>query len=92
MTELNVEVIGTEPPCARCASLKKAVESAASTLKESGLVISISKLNILSKEVTSKYGVLVSPALAVNGVVKIIGRVPSANEIVSILKASARIH
>ena len=70
--------------------MKKAAESAASTLKENGFDIKITKLNILSKEVTSKYGLLVPPALSVNGVVKIMGRVPSVNEIVNIFKDSAK--
>jgi len=86
LSELNVEVIGVDPPCARCNSLKKAVEAAASQLKESGIEVKVKKLNIISKDVISKYGVLVSPALAVNGKVKLMGSVPSINEVVNIFK------
>ena len=90
MTELNVEIIGTEPPCSRCLSLKKVVEAAASTLKESGIDVKISKLNILAKDATSKYGILVPPVLVIDGVVKVMGRVPSVNEIVKLFEKSTK--
>ncbi|MBS7648583.1 MAG: thioredoxin family protein [Candidatus Bathyarchaeia archaeon] len=35
----------------------------------------------MSREVVQKYGVLVSPSVAINGAVKIIGRVPNPDEI-----------
>ncbi|MCP8323073.1 MAG: thioredoxin family protein [Candidatus Methylarchaceae archaeon HK02M2] len=90
MSELNIEVIGVDPPCARCTSLKKAVEAAAKKLKESGTEVKITKLNIISKDVVSKYGILVSPAFAVNGKVKLMGSVPSVNEVLNILKEATK--
>lgn len=81
MKEVKVEVIGVEPPCARCQVAKKAVEKAAEKLKQQGILVKIDKMNILSREVVKKYGVLVSPAIAINGVVKIVGRVPNPEEI-----------
>ena len=48
----------------------------ASELKTSGYNIRVSKLNMASKDVIAKYGVLVSPSLVVNSVIKIVGRVP----------------
>ncbi|MBS7641535.1 thioredoxin family protein [Candidatus Bathyarchaeota archaeon] len=81
MKEVKVEVIGPEPPCARCQAAKKAVERAAEKLKDSGISVKIEKINILSRDVIQKYGVLVSPSIAINGVVKIVGRVPNPEEI-----------
>lgn len=88
MKKLMVEVIGVEPPCKRCKATLKNVEEAASALRESGIDVHVSKLNMASKDVISKYGAVVSPSLAVNGVVKIIGRVPDKKEVKRILRAS----
>lgn len=90
MKELKVEVIGVEPPCKRCQTTLKNVEEAASILKTEGITIQKSKLNIASKDVITKYGALVSPAVAVNGVVKIVGRVPDKKEVEKILRASIK--
>ena len=90
LSELHVEVVGVEPPCKKCQATLKNVEEAASELKTSGFNIHVSKLNMASKDVIAKYGVLVSPSLVVNGVVKIIGRVPDKKEVERILKATAK--
>ena len=90
MKEVKVEVIGVEPPCMRCQSARKAVEKAAEKLRAEGINVKIEKANVMSKEVIGKYGVLVSPAIAVNGTVKIMGRVPSEDEIERLLKEAAR--
>lgn len=81
MKEVRVEVIGTEPPCGRCQAVKKVIERVAEKLKQSGISVKIEKVNILSREVVQKYGVLVLPAVAINGIVKIVGRVPSPEEV-----------
>jgi hypothetical protein len=60
-------------------------EKAGARAKEKGIEVIVEKLNILSREVVKRYGVLVSPALAVNGVVKVMGRVPSKEEIERLL-------
>jgi len=83
-----LEVIGVDPPCKRCAATHKNTEEAASRLREDGADVSVQKLNIASKEVVSKYGVILSPALAVNGQVRIAGRIPSPDEIVRVVKQS----
>lgn len=85
MKEVKVEVIGPEPPCMRCQAAKKAVEKAAEKLKHSGINVKIEKVNIMSKEIVKKYGVLVSPAIAVNDTVKIMGRVPNPDEVERLL-------
>lgn len=86
MKELKIEVIGTEPPCARCNLTMKNAEEAASKLRESGLEVNVAKLNITSKDTVKKYGVLVSPAIVVNGVVKVMGGVAEVEEIERILR------
>jgi len=86
MKEVEVDVIGTKPPCSRCRTTEKNAEKAASRIRENGIKVRVKKVSILSKEVVSKYGVLVTPALAVNGVVKTMGRVPDEKEIENILR------
>jgi len=90
MKELMVEVIGVEPPCKNCQATLKNVEHAASELKASGFNIRVSKLNMASKDVIAKYGVVVSPSLVVNGVVRIVGRVPDKKEVERVLRAAIK--
>jgi len=90
MKEVEVEVIGVDPPCVRCRAAKKAVEKASEKLKAEGITVHIEKANIMSKEVIGKYGVLVSPAISINGTVKIMGRVPSEDEVEKLLREAAK--
>ena len=90
MKEVKVEVIGVDPPCMRCQSARKAVEKAAEKLRAEEINVKIEKANVTSKEVIGKYGVLVSPAIAINGTVKIMGRVPFEDEIESLLREAVR--
>jgi thiol-disulfide isomerase/thioredoxin len=90
MKEVKVEVVGPEPPCMRCQAAKKAVEKAAEKLKKSGIKVEIEKANIISKEIVSKYGILFSPAIAINDTVKIMGRIPSEDEVEKLLKEAAK--
>ena len=90
MKEVKVEVVGPEPPCMRCQVAKKAVEKAAEKLKSSGIRVEIEKVNIMSKQIVQKYGVLVSPAIAINNTVKIMGRIPSEDEVEKLLKEAAK--
>jgi len=89
MKEVKVEVMGPEPACVRCQAAKKVVEKAAEKLKQVGIAVKIEKVNIISKEIVSKYGLLVSPAIAINGIVKVMGRVPSEEEITRLIKEAA---
>jgi len=90
MKEVKVEVMGPEPPCMRCQAAKKTVEKAAEKLKQSGIKVEIQKANVMSKEIVGKYGVLVSPAIAINNTVKIMGRVPSEGEIEKLIRETAK--
>lgn len=88
MSEVKVEVIGPEPPCMRCQAAKKAVEKAAERIRQDGIAVKVEKVNILSKDVVKKYGILVSPAIAINGVVKVAGRVPSEREVENLIRSA----
>ena len=90
MKEVKVEVIGPEPACMRCQTAKKIVEKVAERLRQAGMSVKVDKVNIISKEVSSRYGVLVSPAIAINGIVKIIGRVPNEEEIERLMHEAAK--
>jgi len=69
-----VEVLGTG--CPKCAKL---AENAEKAIKEAGINAEVKKV----KEITEimKRGVMFTPALSVNGVVKCAGKVASVDEI-----------
>lgn len=90
MTEVKVEIIGPEPPCINCRTLRGRVERVAEKLKSSGIEVKIEKINITSGKVARKYGVLHSPALAINDNVKVQGRVPNEEEIEALIKEAAK--
>lgn len=62
--------------CARCETLAEMAEAAA---KKLGIEYEIEKVTDLN-EITN-FGVMTTPALAVDGVVKIAGKIPTAEEI-----------
>jgi|YelNatPaOPRAMG01_1025707.scaffolds.fasta_scaffold90508_1 glutaredoxin len=78
---IKIEVLGPEPACARCQAVKRTVEKVAEKFHEQDVTVYIEKKNILSKETVEKYGLIFSPALAVNGKLKCMGRVPSEEEV-----------
>jgi hypothetical protein len=74
MKETKVEVIGVDPPCPRCKRVEENARKAASRLEVEGFKVEVTKLSIVSKDTVSKYGVLLSPAIAINGKVKAMGK------------------
>lgn len=74
----KLQILGTG--CARCANLANATELAA---KELGLEYEIEKVTELKRIMT--FGVMMTPALVVDGAVKVAGRVPSVAEIKRLL-------
>ena len=81
---MNILVIG--PGCAKCKTLAQFTEQA---VKELGLTAEINKVTDL-KQIMA-LGVMMTPALAVNGTIKVVGKVPSIPEIKAILQqAEAR--
>lgn len=77
---MTIQVLGTG--CSKCKALQDNVEKA---VRELGLDAEVQKVTDL-KEIMS-YQVLSTPGLAVDGEVKVTGRVPSADEIKQILTA-----
>ncbi|UCH32367.1 MAG: thioredoxin family protein [Candidatus Bathyarchaeota archaeon] len=86
MKELKVEVIGVNPPCARCKKTEENARKAAMKLSSEGYKVEVAKLNITAKETIAKYGVLLSPAIAINGTVKIMGKVLDVGVIERLLR------
>ena len=79
---MQLLVIG--PGCAKCRTLAQLTEQAA---KELGLQYELSKVTDL-KQIMA-LGVMMTPALVVNGTIKISGKVPSVPEIKAILQQAA---
>jgi small redox-active disulfide protein 2 len=75
---MQLTVIG--PGCTRCKTLAQFTEQAA---KELGVPYEMNKVTDL-KQIMA-LGVMMTPALAINGTVKVAGRVPSVEEIKKLL-------
>ncbi len=71
------------PGCPKCEKLKKEVEAVA---KELGLECEIGKVTNISEML--QYGVMATPALVVDGEVKVVGKVPSAAELKKMLSST----
>jgi len=73
-----LQILGTG--CPKCGKLAETTEEAAKSL---GLEYRMEKVTDL--RAIMGFGVMMTPALAVDGVVKVSGRVPSADEMKKIL-------
>lgn len=76
---MQLLVIG--PGCAKCKTLLQSTEQA---VKELGVTAEINKVTDL-KQIMA-LGVMMTPALAVNGTIRVTGKVPSIPEIKAILQ------
>ena len=74
----KIQVLG--PGCQKCQVLYQHVEQA---VKELGLECELEKVADISAIVA--YGILSTPALVVNGEVKVVGRVPSVQQLKEVL-------
>ncbi|MFP4545705.1 MAG: thioredoxin family protein [Methanomassiliicoccales archaeon] len=77
---MKIEVLGTG--CAKCRRVKKNVEKALKDLSMDAEVMEVDDL----QEITDR-GVMMTPALYVDGEAKAVGRVPSKDEIKEMLGA-----
>lgn len=75
---IKIQVLG--PGCTKCKVLYEHVEQAA---RELGLECEIEKVTDIST--IMGYGVMTTPALVVNGEIKLAGRVPSAEQLKAVL-------
>ncbi|UCH24045.1 MAG: thioredoxin family protein [Deltaproteobacteria bacterium] len=80
---MHIEVIGLEPPCPKCSEL---IENAKKAAKDVGIEAEVVKLWVLSEDVRHKYGLLLSPALVIDGVVVAQGKVYKTERIARLLK------
>ena len=79
---VHIEVIGLEPPCNKCNELLNNTKKA---VQETGIEAEVVKKWTLSEEMREKYGLLLSPALAIEGVVVAQGKVYKPERIADIL-------
>lgn len=76
---MKIQILGTG--CPKCKKLAENTEAAAKAL---GLAYEIEKITDINKILA--FGVMMTPALVVDGAVKLVGKVPAAEEIKALLK------
>ena len=74
----KIQTLGTG--CAKCNALMAATEKAA---QQAGVPYEIEKISDLNRIMS--FGVMMTPALVVDGVVKVSGKVPAVDEIKRLL-------
>ncbi|MFH0981990.1 MAG: thioredoxin family protein [Planctomycetota bacterium] len=75
---MKIEILGTG--CAKCNRLEATAKKAADRL---GIQYELVHVKDLSK--MAAYGVMMTPALVIDGKVKVVGKVPSEAELTTIL-------
>jgi len=70
----DIKILGTG--CSKCNTLYEAAEQVAT---ESGIEFTIEKITDMMKFMD--YGVMITPALVVNGKLKVAGKIPTNDEI-----------
>ena len=75
----KIQILGTG--CPKC---KKLTENAEAAAKELGIEYEIEKVTDISK--IMDFGVMMTPALAVDGEVKVVGKVASVEDIKELIK------
>lgn len=76
---MKLQILGTG--CAKCNALAQVTEQAAQAL---GVPYELEKVTDLKQIMTS--GVMMTPALVVDGTIKVVGKVPSVAEIKTLLQ------
>ena len=71
---MKIQVLG--PGCPKC---HKLAENAKAAVDELGLEAEIEKITQINEIVS--FGVMLTPALAIDGKVKVVGKVPSTEEL-----------
>jgi small redox-active disulfide protein 2 len=74
----RIQVLG--PGCPKCARLAEVAEAAA---KAAGVEYTIEKVTDITEIMA--FGVMMTPALVIDGEVKVVGKVPSEDEIRALL-------
>ncbi len=76
---MKIQILGTG--CPKCTKLAENAEAAA---KAAGVEFELVKVSDINE--IMKFGVMMTPALAVDGEVKVVGKVPSPEEITGMLE------
>jgi small redox-active disulfide protein 2 len=74
----KLQILGTG--CPKCKKLAEQTETAA---KELGIAYELVKVTDINE--IMNFGIMATPALAVDGVVKIVGRIPTVDEVKKLL-------
>lgn len=75
---MEIKILGSG--CAKCKTLEKLTREA---VEKNGIDANITKVEDIAQ--IMRYGVMVTPALVIDGKVEIKGRIPSAEEIKQLL-------
>ncbi len=75
----RIQILGTG--CPKCKKLYEAAQQAA---KEASIEAEVSKVEDINE--IMEFGVMMTPALVVDGEVKVVGRVPRSDEIKSMIQ------
>ena len=73
-----LQVLG--PGCAKCTKLMENVEAAVATVGVDAQIEKVTDINAITS-----FGVMTTPALVIDGEVKVVGKVPSVDEIKALL-------
>ena len=76
---MQIQILGTG--CPKCAKLAEHAAAAAEAVGEEYEIVKVTDLDEIMA-----FGVMMTPALAVDGEVKVVGKVPSPAEIEKLLK------
>jgi small redox-active disulfide protein 2 len=76
---LDIKILGSG--CSNCAKLEKVTKEG---LTQLGIEVQVEKVEDMQKIMA--YGVMSTPALVINGVVKLVGKVPNKAKIIEILE------
>lgn len=79
---ITIEVIGLDPPCDKCAEL---LENTRSAVEQAGISAQVAKQWTLDPKIRQKYGLLLSPALVIDGMVVAQGKVFKTERILALL-------
>jgi small redox-active disulfide protein 2 len=74
----RIQVLGTG--CAKCVKLK---DNAQAAVNQMGIEATVEKIEDINQ--IASFGVMMTPALAVDGEVKVVGKVPSVEELKRLL-------
>jgi len=78
---MRIQILGTG--CPKC---KKLAENTDAALKQTGISAEVEKVTAVAE--IAKFGVMFTPALAIDGEVKVAGKVPTADKIAELLSAA----